>query len=181
MKAAIVYDNGEIETYGDVEAVTKNTHNGSLSVTFDVKANDGVSYYRYHGQRPTENLIDFFGLEAVKKGKRIPKSAIRKGDLIRMVDHSTPLPGERDYKTIEYVATANGDDGYQFNAGERFYLLDRPKIELPTTPGSVVEVRLKDNGVQRVTLGNDELWRGRDVHADSALLAEYAEVLEVIA
>lgn len=182
MKAAIVYDNGEVETYGDIEAVTKNTHNGGLSVEFDVKANDGVSYHRYHGATPSDALIDFLGIEAVKTGKRIPKAGIRKGDLIRMVDHSMPLPGERDYKTLEYVATADGDGGYQFNAGEKFYLLDRPRIELPTTPGSVVEVRLNDgDGVRRIVLGNDGLWRGQDIHADADMLKRHAEIVEVIA
>lgn len=182
MKAAIVYDNGAVETYGDIETVIKNTHNGNLSVEFDVNANDGVAYHRYHGQRPADNLIDFFSLKALNRGKRIPKSAIRKGDLIRMVDHSTPLPGERYYKTIEYVATANGDDGYQFNAGEKFYLLDRPKAELPTAPGSVVKVLLKDGrGVRRITLGNDGHWRGQDINANADRLKLNTEILEVIA
>lgn len=181
MKAAIVYDNGEVETYGDIETVIKNTHNGNLSVEFDVNANDGVAYHRYHGQRPADNLIDFFSLKALNRGKRIPKSAIRKGDLIRMVDHSIPLPGERDYKTIEYVATADGDGGYQFNSGEKFYLLDRPKPVLPTAPGSVVKVRVRNHGVQKITLGKDGMWRGQNVHADAAMVKDNTEILEVIA
>lgn len=181
MKAAIVYDNGEVETYGDIEAVTKNTHNGNLSVEFDVNANDGVAYHRYHGQRPADNLIDFFGLKALKRGERIPKSAIRKGDLIRMVDDSTPLPGERDYKTIEYVATVNGDDGYQFSTGERFYLLHRPKVEFPTEPGSVVQVRLFGHTVQRITLGKNGIWQGNTIQAEAAHVEQNAEILEVIA
>lgn len=181
MKAAIVYDNGDIETYGDVEAVTKDTHDGGLSVSFDVNGVDGVWYVRYDGLTPSDALIDFFDLEAVKKGKRIWKGEIRKGDLIRMIDHSTPRPGERDYKLLEYVAAEDGDAAYQFSSGEKFYLLDRPKVELPTAPGSVVSVRLEGYGLQRITLGKDGLWRGREVHADAAMVKDNAEIVEVIA
>ena len=38
MKAAIVYDNGEVETYGDLECVAKNVVDGELSVTLEVNA-----------------------------------------------------------------------------------------------------------------------------------------------
>lgn len=181
MKAAIVYDNGDIETYGDVEAVTKDTHDGGLSVTFDVNTIDGVAYRRRHGSTPSDALIEFFDLKAFKKGKRIPQSAIRKGDLIRMIDHSTPRPGERDYKLLEYVAAEDGDAAYQFSSGEKFYLIDRPKVELPTVPGSVVRVRFDHYVAQKITLGFDGLWRGRDVSADAAMVEENAEILEVIA
>lgn len=182
MKVAIVDDDGGVSTYGDVRYGTVGWDGHLMNLELEVYAQDGMTGQTFAGKDAKEKLIDFFGLKASKKGRRIPKSAIRKGDLIRMVDHSTPLPGERDYKTLEYVATADADGGYQFSAGEKFYLIDRPKPELPTVPGSVVSVRLKDGGgVRKITLGNDEHWRGQDINADADMLKRHAEIVEVIA
>ena len=182
MKAAIVYDNGEVETYGDLECVVKNVEDGELSVTLEVNADaDGVQYERLKGHRVKDGLIKFFGLDAIKTGVRIPKSDIRKGDLIRIVDHSEPVAGERDYKTLEYVATADGDCEYRFNSGEKFYLLERPKPALPTAPGSVVTVRVPGYGVQHIVLGKDGLWRGPNVKAEAHRVCEHADVVEVVA
>ena len=182
MKAAIVYDNGEIETYGDLECVVKNVEHGELSVTLEVNADaNGVQYERLKGHRAKDGLIKFFGLDAIKTGVRIPKADIRKGDLIRMKDHSEPVPGERDYKTLEYVATEDGDGSYRHNPGEKFYLLDRPKPELPTAPGSVVKVRVPGYGVQHIVLGKDRLWRGPNVKAEASHVLNSADVVEVIA
>ena len=182
MKAAIVYDSGEVETYGDLECVVKNVEDGELSVTLEVNADaNGVQYVRLKGHRAKGGLIKFFGLDAIKKGVRIPKSDIRKGDLIRMKDHSEPVPGERDYKTIEYVATEDGDGSYRYSPGEKFYLLDRPKPELPTAPGSVVKVRVPGYGVQHIVLGKDGLWRGPNVKAEGHRVCEHADVVEVVA
>ena len=182
MKAAIVYDNGEVETYGDLECVVKNVDNGELSVTLEVNADaDGVTYERLNGNGVKNALIDFFGLKAIKEGRRITKSQIRKGDLIRIVDHSEPVAGERDYKTLEYVATADGDCEYRSNSGEKFYLLERPKPALPTAPGSVVKVRVPGYGVQHIVLGKDGLWRGPNVKAEGHRVCEHADVVEVIA
>lgn len=182
MKIAIVNDNGTVSTYeeahfGEVEWSSDRT---SFSIDAYRQA-DGAIGHTFEGQKAKDHLIDFLGLEAVKKGKRIPKSFIRKGDTIRMIDHGKPGPGNRDYKTIEYVATENGDRSYEFSSGERFYLIERPEVELPTAPGSVVRVRLENYGAQNITLGNDGLWRGVNVHADAAMVKECAEVLEVIA
>ena len=182
MKAAIVYDNGEIETYGDLECVVKNVEHGELSVTLEVNADaNGVQYERLKGHRAKDGLIEFFGLDAIKTGVRIPKSDIRKGDLIRMKDHSEPVPGERDYKTLEYVATEDGDGSYRHNPGEKFYLLERPKPELPTAPGSVVKVRVPGYGLQHIVLGNDGLWRGPNVKAEAHWVRKHADVVEVVA
>ena len=182
MKAAIVYDNGEVETYGDLECVVKNVDNGELSVTLEVNADaDGVTYERLNGNGVKNALIDFFGLKAIKEGRRITKSQIRKGDLIRIVDHSEPVAGERDYKTLEYVATADGDCEYRSNSGEKFYLLERPKPALPTAPGSVVKARVPGYGVQHIVLGKDGLWRGPNVKAEGHRVCEHADVVEVIA
>lgn len=183
MKAAIVYDNGEVETYGDIEQVTKSLVDGRrLSLEIDVNTNpDGVQYERLKGHRAKDGLIKFFGLDAIKTGVRIPKSDIRKGDLIRMKDHSEPVPGERDYKTLEYVATEDGDGSYRYNPGEKFYLLERPKPELPTAPGSVVKVRVPGYGVQHIVLGKDRLWRGPNVKAEASHVLNSADVVEVIA
>lgn len=183
MKLAIEDNNGTVTTFGNVEDVNFNYHWGKLTtVDFSPRPDDdGADCVKYTGDNARASLVEFFGFEAVMKGERIPKSAIRKGDLIRMVDHSIPLPGDRDYRKIEYVATANGDEGYQFSTGERFYLLHRPKIEMPTAPGSVVRVRVRNHGVQKITLGKDGMWRGRDVHADAAMVKDNTEILEVIA
>lgn len=184
MKIAIEDNDGNVTTFGNVAKFAFNYYRGALEdVEFTPLLDaDGAECVKYTGDNARAALVDFFGLEAVKKGKRIPKSAIRNGDLIRMIDHSTPPPGERDYKTIEYVATANGDDGYQFSAGEKFYLIDRPEPELPTVPGSVVRVHLKDGGgVRKIALGNDGLWRGQDIYADADMLKRHAETVEVIA
>ena len=182
MKAAIVYDNGEVETYGDLECVVKNVEHGELSVTLEVNVDaNGAHYERLEGDSVKDALIDFFGLKAIKKGRRITKSQIRKGDLIRIVDHSEPVAGERDYKTLEYVATEDGDGSYRHNPGEKFYLLDRPKPKLPTAPGSVVKVRVPGYGVQHIVLGNDGLWRGPNVKAEGHRVCEHADVVEVIA
>ena len=182
MKAAIVYDNGEIETYGDLECVVKNVEHGELSVTLEVNADaNGVEHERLKGHRAKDGLIEFFGLKAIKKGRRITKSQIRKGDLIRIVDHSEPVAGERDYKTLEYVAMADGDCEYRFNSGEKFYLLERPKPALPTAPGSVVKVRVPGYGVQHIVLGKDGLWRGPNVKAEAHRVCEHADVVEVVA
>ena len=182
MKAAIVYDNGEVETYGDLECVVKNVEHGELSVTLEVNADaNGTHYERLEGGSAKDALIDFFGLKAIKKGRRITKSQIRKGDLIRIVDHSEPVAGERDYKTLEYVAMADGDCEYRFNSGEKFYLLERPKPALPTAPGSVVKVRVPGYGVQHIVLGKDGLWRGPNVKAEAHRVCEHADVVEVVA
>lgn len=183
MKIAIEHDNGEVTTFGNVEDARFNYHRGRLeSVDFTPHADDdGAQYVNFTGDNARNGLAELFDLGGVKPGRRIPKSDIRKGDLIRMVDHGKPADGERDYKMLEYVAAEDGDGGYQFNAGEKFYLIDRPKVELPTAPGSVVSVRLDGCGVQRITLGNDGMWRGRDVSADAAMVNDYAEILEVIA
>lgn len=182
MKAAIVYDNGEVETYGDIEQVTKSLVHGRLSLEIDVNADaDGVQYERLKGHRVKDGLIKFFGLDAIKTGVRIPKSDIRKGDLIRVKDHGEPVPGERDYKTLEFVATEDGDASYLSNRGEKFYLLDRPKPKLPTAPGSVVKVRVPGYGVQHIVLGNDGLWRGPNVKAEGHRVREHADVVEVVA
>ena len=182
MKAAIVYDNGEVETYGDIEQVTKSLVHGRLSLEIDVSADaDGVQYERLKGHRVKDGLIEFFGLDAIKTGVRIPKADIRKGDLIRIKDHSEPVPGERDYKTLEYVATEDGDGSYRHNPGEKFYLLERPKPALPTAPGSVVKVRVPGYGVQHIVLGKDGLWRGPNVKAEAHRVCEHADVVEVVA
>ena len=182
MKAAIVYDNGEIETYGELECVVKNVEHGELSVTLEVNADaNGVQYERLKGHRAKDGLIDFFGLDAIKKGRRIAQSEIRKGDLIRVKDHGEPLPGERDYKTLEFVATEDGDAPYLSDPGEKFYLLERPKPTLPTAPGSVVKVRIPGYGVQHIVLGKDGLWRGPNMKAHASKVHETADVLEVIA
>ena len=184
MKAAIVYDNGAIETYGDLECVAKNVVHGELSVTLEVNADaNGVQYERLKGHRVKDGVIEFFGLDAIKKGVRIPKSDIRKGDLIRMKDHSEPVPGERDYKTLEYVATEDGDGSYRHNPGEKFYLLDRPKPELPTAPGSVVKARLKINPEQELrilTLGKDRVWAGPHGRASVETFNRIYELVEVM-
>lgn len=183
MKVAIVGDDGSVSMYGNAVIGGYEWSSDRMSIELEcAKEQDGYFGQTFAGKRAKNHLIDFFDLRAVKKAERIAQSAIRKGDLIRLVDHSTPLPGERDYKTIEYVATADGDGGYQFNAGEKFYLIDRPKVELPTAPGSVVRVRLKDGrGVRKITLGNDEHWRGQDINAGADRLKLNAEILEVIA
>lgn len=184
MKIAIEHENGQMTTFGNVEHANFNYHWGQLTtVDFTPRADDdGAQYVNFTGDNARAGLVELFDLGGVKPGRRIPKSDIRKGDLIRMVDHGKPAEGERDYKTLEYVAAEDGDGGYRFNAGEKFYLLDRPKPELPTVPGSVVRVRLKDGGgVRKITLGNDEHWRGQDINADADMLKRHAEIVEVIA
>ena len=183
MKVAIEDDNGNVTTFGTVGDFTFNYHHGRLeSVDFSPRPDDeGVECVKYTGEYARAALAELFDLGAVQPGRRIPKSQIRKGDLIRMIDHSAPRPGERDYKLLEYVAAEDGDAAYQFGSGEKFYLIDRPKVELPTVPGSVVRVRFDHYVAQKITLGIDGLWRGRDVSAGAAMVEENAEILEVIA
>lgn len=183
MKIAFEDDNGEVTTFRNVEGVKFNYYFGSIeSVEFvPVSDDDGAVYAEYKGDNARERLVELFDLGVTKPGQRIPKNDIRKGDRIRMVDHGKPVAGERDYKILEYVAAEDRDGSYRFNPGEKFYLIDRPKVELPTAPGSVVKVRLENYGLQNITLGNDGMWRGRYVHADAAMVNDYAEILEVIA
>ena len=183
MKIAIEDNDGNVTTFSNVLKFAFNYYRGTLEdVEFTPLPDaDGTDCVQYTGDKARAALADFFEIKTVKRGRRIPKSAIRKGDTIRLADHSTPLPGDRDYKTLEYVATADGDGNYKFNAGEKFYLIDRPRPELPTAPGSVVRVRLESNGVQTVTLGGDGRWRGKYGSADADMLKRHAEIVEVIA
>lgn len=182
MKLALMTDDGNVSTYGNVEMGTVSFERDEMTLEFDVRRQSNGDFGQTHlANEANDAAIDFFDLKAIKKGRRIPKSAIRKGDLIRMKDHSEPVPGERDYKTLEYVATEDGDGSYRHNPGEKFYLLERPKPELPTAPGSVVKVRVPGYGVQHIVLGKDRLWRGPNVKAEASHVLNSADVVEVIA
>ena len=182
MKLAFIAEDGRLTTYNNVEVGTVSLSGDEMTLEFEVRIQSNGNFGQTHvAQEANDAAIDFFDLKAIKKGRRIPKSAIRKGDLIRMKDHSEPVPGERDYKTLEYVATEDGDGSYRHNPGEKFYLLERPKPELPTAPGSVVKVRVPGYGLQHIVLGNDGLWRGPNVKARASEVHETADVVEVIA
>lgn len=182
MKLALMTDDGNVSTYGNVEMGTVSFERDEMTLEFEVRRQSNGDFGRTHvAQEVNDAAIDFFDLKAIKRGQRIAKSAIRKGDLIRMKDHSEPVPGERNYKTIEYVATEDGDGSYPHNPGEKFYLLERPKPELPTAPGSVVKVRVPGYGVQHIVLGNDGLWRGPNVKAEAHRVRKHADVVEVVA
>lgn len=182
MKLALMTDDGNVSTYGNVEMGTVSFERDEMTLEFDVRRQSNGDFGQTHlANEANDAAIDFFDLKAIKKGRRIPKSDIRKGDLIRMKDHSEPVPGERDYKTLEYVATEDGDGSYRHNPGEKFYLLERPKPELPTAPGSVVKVRVPGYGVQHIVLGKDRLWRGPNVKAEASHVLNSADVVEVVA
>ena len=182
MKLALMTDDGNMTTYGNVEMGTVSYERDEMTLEFDVCKQSNGDFGRTHvAPEANDAAIDFFGLKAVKKGRRIAKAEIRKGDLIRIVDHGEPKPGERDYKAIEYVATEHGDGGYQFTPGEKFYLLERAEPDLPTAPGSVVKVRVPGYGVQHIVLGKDGLWRGPNVKAEAHRVCEHADVVEVVA
>lgn len=182
MKLAFIAEDGRLTTYNNVGVGTVSLSGDEMTLEFDVRRQSNGDFGQTHlANEANDAAIDFFDLKAIKKGRRIPKSAIRKGDLIRMKDHSEPVRGERDYKTLEYVATEDGDGSYRHNPGEKFYLLERPKPELPTAPGSVVKVRVPGYGLQHIVLGNDGLWRGPNVKAEGHRVCEHADVVEVVA
>ncbi|QUL79905.1 hypothetical protein [Brevibacterium sp. SMBL_HHYL_HB1] len=182
MKLALMTDDGEVIVYENVNMGATHFERNEMTLEFEVHTDSLGAFGRtYTGANAKNSLIDFFGLKAIKKGQRIAQSAIRKGDLIRMVDHSEPFAGERDYKTLEYVAGEDGDGGYRFRSGEKFYLLDRPKPVLPDAPGSVLKVRVPGYGVQHIVLGKDGLWRGPNVKAHASQIQEDADVVEVVA
>ena len=182
MKLAFIAEDGRLTTYNNVGVGTVSVSGDEMTLEFEVRRQSNGNFGQTHvAQEANDAAIDFFDLKAIKKGRRIPKSAIRKGDLIRMKDHSEPVPGERDYKTLEYVATEDGDGSYRHNPGEKFYLLERPKPELPDAPGSVVKVRVPGYGVQHIVLGKDGLWRGPNVKAEGHRVCEHADVVEVVA
>ena len=184
MKLALMTDDGNVTTYGNVGMGTVSFERDEMTLEFDVRRQSNGDFGQTHlANEANDAAIDFFDLKAIKKGRRIPKSAIRKGDLIRMKDHSEPVPGERDYKTLEYVATEDGDGSYRHNPGEKFYLLERPKPELPTAPGSVVKARLKINPEQALrilTLGKDRVWAGPHGRASVETFNRIYELVEVM-
>lgn len=182
MKIALMTDDGNVTTYGNVGMGTVSVSGDEMTLEFEVRKQSNGDFGRtYVTPKANDGLIDFFDLKAIKRGRRIAKSEIRKGDLIRVKDHGEPIPGERDYKTLEYVATEDGDGSYRHNPGEKFYLLDRPKPKLPTAPGSVVKVRVPGYGVKHIVLGKDRLWRGPNVKAEGHRVCEHADVVEVVA
>lgn len=85
-------------------------------------------------------------------GEPIDPADIREGDRVR-IEYSD---GEAREWAVKH--DAGGDCDVYGTTGDKYFLLDRPKPELPTEPGSVVRVGDAEGGLYR-TLGRDGVWR----------------------
>lgn len=89
-------------------------------------------------RRCVETVLEWAQRESRLREPGTPtkRGDIRKGDLIRLVDNG-PVgdDGERDYREIVFVAGENKDGTYQISPDDEYYIIERPKPELPTDPG----------------------------------------------